>query len=73
MAKGRATVLGVIDGYLVSGYDDPITLFEIEKLVCWLNEFAKHRYGACGESPVAVAVPSHPKPPGDAGGRPGVY
>ena len=54
MTKGRAAVIGLIDRYLVPGFDYPITLLEIQKLVYFLLEagepmpkveFAKHHYG----------------------------
>jgi O-acetyl-ADP-ribose deacetylase (regulator of RNase III) len=54
MTKGRAAVIGLIDRYLVPGFDYPITLLEIQKLVYFLVEagepmpkvdFAKHHYG----------------------------
>jgi O-acetyl-ADP-ribose deacetylase (regulator of RNase III) len=54
MTKGRAAVIGLIDRYLVPGFDYPVTLLEIQKLVYFLVEagesmpkveFAKHHYG----------------------------
>jgi O-acetyl-ADP-ribose deacetylase (regulator of RNase III) len=54
MTKGRAAVLGLIDRYLVPGFDYPITLLEIQKLVYFLLQagesmpkvqFNKHHYG----------------------------
>lgn len=54
MTKGRAAVLGLINRYLVPGFDYPITLLEIQKLVYFLTEageelnqvkFVKHHYG----------------------------
>jgi O-acetyl-ADP-ribose deacetylase (regulator of RNase III) len=54
MTKGRAAVVGLIDRYLVPGFDYPITLLEIQKLVYFLVEagelmpkveFVKHHYG----------------------------
>jgi O-acetyl-ADP-ribose deacetylase (regulator of RNase III) len=54
MTKGRAAVLGLIQRYLVPGFDYPVTLLEIQKLVYFLTEageelsqvkFAKHHYG----------------------------
>jgi O-acetyl-ADP-ribose deacetylase (regulator of RNase III) len=54
MTKGRAAVLGLIKRYLVPGYDYPVSLLEIQKLVYFLpaageklNEvqFVKHHYG----------------------------
>jgi len=38
MTKGRAAVLGLIDRYLVPGYDYPVSLLEIQKLVYFLTE-----------------------------------
>ena len=37
MTKGRAAVLGLINRYLVPGYDYPVTLLEIQKLVYFLT------------------------------------
>jgi O-acetyl-ADP-ribose deacetylase (regulator of RNase III) len=54
MTKGRAAVIELIDRYLVPGFDYPITLLEIQKLVYFLVEageempkveFVKHHYG----------------------------
>lgn len=54
MTKGRAAVLGLINRYLVPGFDYPITLLEIQKLVYFLTEageelnqvsFVRHHYG----------------------------
>ena len=54
MTKGRAVVLGLIDRYLVPGFDYPISLLEIQKLIYLLVEagepmprvaFVKHHYG----------------------------
>ena len=54
MTKGRAAVLGLIDRYLVPGFDYPISLLEIQKLIYLLVEagepmprvkFVKHHYG----------------------------
>ncbi len=54
MTKGRAAVLGLINRYLVPGFDYPVTLLEIQKLVYFLAEageelnqvrFVKHHYG----------------------------
>lgn len=54
MTKGRAAVLGLINRYLVPGFDYPISLLEIQKLVYFLTEageelaqvkFVKHHYG----------------------------
>lgn len=54
MTKGRAAVLGLIQRYLVPGFDYPVSLLEIQKLVYFLTEageelnqvkFAKHHYG----------------------------
>lgn len=54
MTKGRAAVLGLINRYLVPGFDYPISLLEIQKLVYFLMEageelnqvrFVKHHYG----------------------------
>jgi len=42
MTKGRAAVLGLIDRYLVPGYDYPISLLEIQKLVYFLTESGEH-------------------------------
>lgn len=42
MTKGRAAVLGLIDRYLVPGYDYPVTLLEIQKLVYFLTESGEH-------------------------------
>ena len=38
MTKGRAAVLGLIDRYLVPGFDYPVSLLEIQKLVYFLTE-----------------------------------
>lgn len=54
MTKGRAAVLGLINRYLVPGFDYPISLLEIQKLVYFLTEageelnqvrFVRHHYG----------------------------
>ncbi len=54
MTKGRAAVLSLINRYLVPGYDYPISLLEIQKLVYFLTEtgenlnqvvFEKAHYG----------------------------
>lgn len=54
LTKGRAAVIGLIDRYLVPGFDYPISLLEIQKLVYFLTEageelnqvrFVKHHYG----------------------------
>ncbi len=54
MTQGRAAVIGLIDRYLVPGFDYPISLLEIQKLVYFLTEvgeelkqvqFVKHHYG----------------------------
>ncbi len=54
MTKGRAAVLGLINRYLVPGFDYPVSLLEIQKLVYFLTEageelaqvkFVKHHYG----------------------------
>jgi O-acetyl-ADP-ribose deacetylase (regulator of RNase III) len=54
MTQGRAAVLGLIKRYLVPGYDYPVSLLEIQKLVYFLTEageklrsveFVKHHYG----------------------------
>ena len=54
MTKGRAAVMGLIQRYLVPGFDYPVSLLEIQKLVYFLTEageelnqvkFAKHHYG----------------------------
>lgn len=42
MTKGRAAVLGLIDRYLVPGYDYPLSLLEIQKLVYFLTESGEH-------------------------------
>jgi O-acetyl-ADP-ribose deacetylase (regulator of RNase III) len=42
MTKGRAAVLGLIDRYLVPGYEYPISLLEIQKLVYFLTESGEH-------------------------------
>lgn len=42
MTKGRAAVLGLIDRYLVPGFDYPISLLEIQKLVYFLTESGEH-------------------------------
>lgn len=42
MTKGRAAVLGLIDCYLVPGYDYPVSLLEIQKLVYFLTESGEH-------------------------------
>lgn len=54
MTKGRAAVLGLINCYFVPGFDYPISLLEVQKLVYFLVEageelsqveFVKHHYG----------------------------
>ncbi len=54
MTQGRAAVLGLIERYLVPGYDYPVSLLEIQKLVYFLTEsgeqlnqvkFEKYAYG----------------------------
>lgn len=54
MTAGRAAVIGLIDRYLVPGFDYPVSLLEIQKLVYFLTEsgeklnqveFVKHHYG----------------------------
>lgn len=54
MTKGRAAVLGLINRYLVPGFDYPVSLLEIQKLVYFLTEageelnrveFVEHYYG----------------------------
>lgn len=54
MTKGRAAVIGLIKRYLVPGFDYPISMLEIQKLVYFLTEageelnqveFVKHYYG----------------------------
>lgn len=54
MTAGRAAVVGLIDRYLVPGFDYPISLLEVQKLVYFLTEagehlerveFVKHHYG----------------------------
>ena len=42
MTKGRAAVLSLINRYLVPGYDYPVTLLEIQKLVYFLTESGEH-------------------------------
>ncbi len=42
MTKGRAAVLGLINRYLVPGYDYPVSLLEIQKLVYFLTESGEH-------------------------------
>ena len=42
MTKGRAVVLALINRYLVPGYDYPISLLEIQKLVYFLTESGEH-------------------------------
>ena len=42
MTKGRAAVLCLINRYLVPGYDYPVTLLEIQKLVYFLTESGEH-------------------------------
>lgn len=42
MTKGRAAVLGLIDRYLVPGFDYPVSLLEIQKLVYFLTESGEH-------------------------------
>jgi len=54
MTQGRAAVIGLINRYLVPGFDYPVSLLEIQKLVYFLTEageqlnqvhFVKHHYG----------------------------
>lgn len=54
MTKGRAAVLGLIKRYLVPGFDYPVSLLEVQKLIYFLKvsgedfnrvEFVKHHYG----------------------------
>lgn len=54
MTKGRAAVLGLISRYLVPGFDYPVSLVEIQKLIYFLKaagedfekvQFAKNYYG----------------------------
>jgi len=54
MTQGRAAILGLIERYLVPGYDYPVSLLEIQKLVYFLTEsgeqlnqvvFEKYAYG----------------------------
>ena len=54
MTGTRAAVIGLIDRYLVPGFDYPISLLEIQKLVYFLKEageemdkvqFVQHYYG----------------------------
>lgn len=54
MTEGRAAVVGLINRYLVPGFDYPVSLLEIQKLVYFLTEageklnrveFVKHHYG----------------------------
>ncbi len=54
MTLGRAAVLGLIDRYLVPGFDYEVSLLEIQKLVYFLTEagehlnqveFVRHHYG----------------------------
>lgn len=54
MTQGRAAVIGLIKRYLVPGFDYPISMLEIQKLVYFLTEageelnqveFVKHHYG----------------------------
>lgn len=61
MTQGRAAVIGLIDRYLVPGFDYPVSLLEIQKLVYFLVsagepmprvEFRKLHYG-----PYADAIP----------------
>ena len=42
MTKGRAALLGLVDRYLVPGYDYPVSLLEIQKLVYFLTESGEH-------------------------------
>lgn len=54
MTQGRAAVLGLINRYLVPGYDYPVSLLEVQKLVYFITEageqlnevnFEKAHYG----------------------------
>lgn len=54
MTKGRAAVLGLINRYLVPGFDYPVSLLEFQKLIYFLKaagedfqrvEFVAHHYG----------------------------
>ena len=58
MTRDHACVIALIDLYLVPGFDYPISLLEIQKLVYFLKEagedlprvdFAKHHYGPYAE------------------------